>query len=232
MERLGLGLPKEAIYKQFIPKNEFYRHGEFKKADQRAFIEGIERITLYSQLTRENTNVAEYKDEERHYREISIIIVELRDKAFMDNIANLIMTSIPYPMLLIGIYGEEIIFYTAHHRENKADKNRTVLGYIYNTGFMEMDSPFIEDISYENLNKQNLYTLYDSYVQAILSYNLEKRNIKSFENREEVFKEVNRIEEEIAEFRSRLKSEKHFNKQMDLNIEIKRLEKKLKDLEG
>lgn len=232
MERLGLGLPKEAIYKQFIPKNEFYRHGEFKKADQRAFIEGIERITLYSQLTRENTNVDEYKDEVRHYREIPIIVVELRDKSFMDRIANSIMTSIPYPMVLMGIYEEEIIFYAAHHRENKVDKDKTVLEDIYNTGFLAIDSPFIENISYENLNKQNFYTFYDSYVQAILSYNLEKRNISSDDNKEELIKKVNRIEDEIGELRNQLKGEKHFNKQMDLNIEIKKLEKKLKDLEG
>lgn len=232
MEILDLGLPKESIYKQFIPKNQFYEYGEFKKADKRAFIEGIERITLYSQLTRENTNVKEYKDEERYYKEISIILVKLRDKSFIDRITKIIMTSIPYPILLIGIYSEEFIFYVAHQRENKVDKEKIVLEKIYSTDFLERNSSFIEKINYKNLNKQNFYSLYDSYVQEILNYNLEKRNIKTNKDKEELLKKVNEIETKIKELKNRLKKEKHFNRQMDLNIEIKKLEKTLKDMEG
>lgn len=232
MNAIDLGLPKESIYKQFIPKNQFYEHGEFKKADKRAFIEGIDRITLYSQLTRENTNVDEYKDKERCYEEISIIIVKLRNKFFLDRISKLIMTSIPYPILLIGIYDEEVIFYAAHQRDNKVDKEKIVLENIYSTGFLEMDSHFIKNINYKNLDKQNFYKLYDSYVQEILNYNLEKRNIRANEDKEELLKKISKIENKIQELKQQLKKEKHFNKQMDLNIKIKKLEKRLKNMEG
>lgn len=232
MNAIDLGLPKESIYKQFIPKNQFYEHGEFKKADKRAFIEGIDRITLYSQLTRENTNVDEYKDKERCYEEISIIIVKLRNKFFLDRISKLIMTSIPYPILLIGIYDEEVIFYAAHQRDNKVDKEKIVLENIYSTGFLEMDSHFIKNINYKNLDKQNFYKLYDSYVQEILNYNLEKRNIRANEDKEELLKKVSKIENKVQELRQQLKKEKHFNKQMDLNIKIKKLEKRLRNMEG
>lgn len=232
MNSLNLGLPKESIYKQFIPKNQFYEHGDFKPADRRAFVEGVERITLYSQLTRANTNIDEFRDEDRYYQEISLILVELRDKSFINRISRLIMENIPYPMLLMARYEDEIIFYAAHHRESKADKDKTVLEEIFSTDFLKIDTTFIDRINYKNLNKQNLYNLYDSYVEAILDYNLQKRNIISSKNKAELLKKVSNIETEIQELKNRIEKEKHFNRKMDLNMKIKRLERKIKDMEG
>ncbi|NMA95796.1 MAG: DUF4391 domain-containing protein [Clostridiales bacterium] len=232
MERLNLGLPNKAIYNQFIPKKEFYEQGEFTERDKRIFIEGIDRITLHAQLTRANTNVAEYNDEERNYIELSILNVRLKDKAFIEKIAELIMSSIPYPMLLVGLYKEGTIFYVAHQRENRADSERTVLENIYSTDFIGFDNEFIDTIQYDKLNKQNLFTLYDSYVQAVLDYNLQKRNIISDTDRERLWAEIVNMETKIEELRGQLKNERHFNRQMDLNIKIKRLENKLKNMEG
>ncbi len=232
MNKIDLGLPDENICKNFIPKNQFYEHGQFNQSDKRAFIKGIEKIILYSQLTKENTNIDEYKDEIRHYKEVSVVIVKLRDRSFMDKISRLIMSTIPYPMLLIGIHKDEIIFYVAHHRESRADKDKTVLEDIYNTDFLKTESSFISDINYKNLNKQNLYTFYDSYVQAVLDYNLKKRNIRPDGDKEELLEEIFKLEAEIDELRNLLQKEKHFNRQMDLNVKIKRLETKLKKMGG
>src|SRR5699024_6087163 len=113
----NLHVPKESVYKQFIPKQQFYSHGHFTQAEKDIFVKGIERITLYAQLTRDNTNMDTYRDDVKTYEEIAVFLLEIRKTANLDKIARLMMEAIPYPMILIGKYEEQYVFYGAHQRD-------------------------------------------------------------------------------------------------------------------
>lgn len=231
MPLLSLNLPKESIYKQFIPKKQFYNHGNFNQTEKNIFIHGIERITLYAQLTRDNTNLDPYKDETKTYEEISIFLVELRIKDDIEKIASLIMESIPYPVILIGKYDEQYNFYGAHQRDNKVDEQKIILERMHQTGFVNSNTTFINQINYKNLSKTNLFTFYDEYIQAIIRLNLESRNIKATGDNAEILKEIERLEEKIILLKNKIKRENHFNKKMELNMKIKRIENKLQQME-
>lgn len=232
MTLINLGLPKESIYKQFVPKNQFYEHGNFNQSEKNVFTNCIKRITLYSQLTRENTNIAEYKDEDKTYKEIAVFLVELRKKDNIDKIAKLVMNSIPYPMILVERYEEEYIFYGANQRDNKLDKTKVILDKIYNTGFINEGSKFIEKINYKNLSKIDLYKFYNDYIKAIINFNLEKRNIGQVKDKEEILSKIEKLEEEMGLLENKMKKENQFNKKMDINMKIKNIEKQLKKMEG
>lgn len=227
-----LNLPKESKYQQFIPKKQFYTHGNFNQKERELFVKGIERMTLYAQLTRDNTNIERYKDDLRIYEEVSVFLVNLRTIDQLDKIAFMIMEVIPYPMILIAQFRHEYNFFGAHKRDHKLDDQRVILETVYQTGFMKDNSTFLEKINYLKLNKTNFHSFYNDYIQAIIHYNLEKRNIISLNNHEQLLKEIKGIEEEILSLRNKLKREQHFNKKMDLNMKIKRLEKKIKSMEG
>src|SRR5690625_576922 len=227
----SLNLPKETIYKQFIPKQQFYTHANFKQSEVNMFVEGIERITLYAQLTRDNTNIDVYKDEDRKYDEVSVFFVGLRKIENIDKIVSIIMESIPYPIIFIGKYGKQYNFYGAHQRDNKQDEQKIILDKIYQTGFMKMDNSFINTINYRNLSKVNFYTLYNDFIQEIIQFNLASRNIKETENNEDLLSEIEKLEEEITLLKNKMQRENHFNKKMEFNMNIKRLEKQLKQME-
>lgn len=142
------------------------------------FTQGIERITLYAQLTRQNTNIPIYKDETRAYEEVSIFLVELRELQEMEKIARLIMESIPYPIILIGKFNDQYNFFGAHQRDNLVDEQKIILEKVYQTGFLDSDSIFIEQINYQVLRKNDIFTFYNDYIQAIIDFNLASRNIK------------------------------------------------------
>lgn len=228
----SLNLPKECIYKQFIPKKQFYTHGNFKSTEKTIFTQGIERITLYAQLTRQNTNIPTYKDQTRTYEEISIFLVELRELQVMERIATLIMESIPYPIILIGIFNNQYNFFGAHQRDNLVDEQKIILEKVYQTGFLDSESKFIEQINYLYLRKSDFFTFYNDYIQAIIEFNLASRNIKQTENKEATLQKIEMLEVEITSLKGKLKRESHFNKKMELNMKIKRLEKELKQMEG
>ena len=224
---LKLNLPEACLYKQIMAKKDFYENADFNKREKDIFVSSIERITLYSQLTRDNTNIDIYKDDEKTYREISIILVELRKKDHMKAIAKLIMNAIPYPMILIGKYEEEYDFYGSHIKDKKLDSEKILLEKIYNTGFIDIYEKFTEEISYKNLNKVNFYKFYSDYIDAIINFNLGKRNITNAEDNKDLLEKIEKLEEEITSLKNKMKSEKQFNRKMDLNIKIKKLEEQL-----
>ena len=228
----SLNLPKECVYKQFIPKKQFYTHGDLKATEKTMFTQGIERITLYAQLTRENTNILPYKDETRTYEEVSIFLVELREIQGSEKIANLIMESIPYPLILIMKFNDQYNYFGAHQRDNLVDEQKIILEKVFQTGIIDSTSIFIEKMNYLGLRKNNFFTFYNDYIQAIIEFNLASRNIKQTENKEATLQKIEMIEEEITTLKGKLKRENHFNKKMELNMKIKRLEKELKQMEG
>lgn len=227
-----LNLPKKSIHRQFIPKKVFYNHGDLTTAEKNLFVNNLDRITLYAQLTRENTNIAVYKDDGKTYEEVPVFLLELRNKDKLDRIAQIIMESIPYPMILIAKDIDRFCFYAAHQRDNLVDQSKIILDKIYKTDFIEENHDFIKKISYENLNKMNFYQLYDDYIQRVIEYNLHKRNIKNISNQSKILAEIEKKEEKISLLKNTLKKEKHFNKKLELNIEIKKIEKELKQMEA
>lgn len=228
----SLNLPEECVYKQFIPKKQFYTHGNLKSSEKTIFTQEIERITLYAQLTRQNTNIPTYQDETRTYEEISIFLVELRELQEMEKIATVIMESIPYPIILIGKFKDQYNFFGAHQRDNLVDEQKIILEKVYQTGFLDNNSIFIEQINYRELRKNDFFTFYNDYIQAIIEFNLASRNIKQTENKEATLQEIERLEDEITTLKGKLKRENHFNKKMELNMKIKSLERELKQMEG
>jgi hypothetical protein len=82
----------------------------------------------------------------------------------------------------------------------------------------------------------NFYALYSDMVDAISIYNLSAimpmdENITGAEARE-LSAQIEDIEQEITSLRSKLKKESQFNRKMELNIEIKRLEQNKNKLLG
>lgn len=135
-------------------------------------------------------------------------------------------------MVLVFVYNDMVSFYGAHQRDNLQDSTKIMLEIIYQTDFISKDDEFINEVNYKNLDKQNFYTFYEDYIQSIISYNLKVRNIKETEDAEHLLEEITRIEEEITRLRNQFKREKQFNRKMDLNMKIKKLEAKLKEMEA
>jgi len=82
----------------------------------------------------------------------------------------------------------------------------------------------------------NFYALYSDIVDAISIYNLSAimptaDNITGAEARE-LSAQIEDIEQEITSLRAKLKKESQFNRKMELNIEIKRLEQNKNKLLG
>ena len=146
------------------------------------------------------------------------------------------MRAIPYPMLLIFKHEDKRRFYVAHQRTSQSDSSKNTIEEFISTDWLGKDSALFTKLDIKQMRFTNLYTLYSDIVDAISIYNISaimptNDKITGAEARE-LSAKVEDIEQKIANLRSKLKKETQFNRRMELNIEIKRLEKTKNNLLG
>ncbi|HFU4371687.1 TPA: DUF4391 domain-containing protein [Streptococcus suis] len=189
-------------------------------------------------LKPETINIQAYKDEVRDYPEIEVIEVLIHKDYKLKRIAEIIMRTIPYPMLLIFMLEDKRQLYVAHQRINQNDSSKNTIEEFIATEWLDndSDSALFAKLDIKQMRFTNFFVLYSDIVDTISIYNLSTiiptdDNISGAEARE-LSAQIKVIEQEITSLRAKLKKESQFNLKMELNIEIKRLEQNKNKLLG
>lgn len=199
-------------------------------------------------------------DEKRRYDEVELININLKydnvhkidvgkfkedDK--IDRIADIVMRFIPYPIILTMQYDNELKFYTAHIRESKADYDKIVIdGKILSTNWMNIDNlseiedDFISKIQFDNLDRTDFYSFYNSYFEAIVQHDgaiMAGGTVNlSVEEIRRIYDEIYVLDLKIKEIEKEISEEDNFNAQMELNIKAhgfkQEKEKLINELKG
>jgi hypothetical protein len=191
------------------------------------FTDVINKVVWLYCLKPETINIPAYRDEVRDYPEIEVIEVLLHKDYKLNRIAEIIMRTIPYPMLLIFRLEDKRRFYVAHQRTSQGDSSKNTIEDFIATDWLESDSELLAKLDIRQMSFTNNYTLYSDIVDAISIYNLSALmpaadTVTGAEARE-LSAKIEEIEQQITSLRSKLKKETQFNRKMELNIEIKRL---------
>ncbi len=231
-----LNIPDSCFIGSTIYKKLFYEHAHLSSSDKSLFTDIINKIVWLYCLKPETINISAYKDEVREYPEIEVIEVILNKEYGLNRIAEIIMRTIPYPMLLIFKLEDKRQFYVAHQRTNQSDSSKNTIEEFIATDWLESDSVLFDKLDIRQMRFTNFYTLYSDIVDAISIYKLSAimpadNTITGAEARE-LSAKIEDIEQRIANLRSKLKKESQFNRKMELNIEIKRLEQSKNKLLG
>lgn len=224
-----LNIPKSCEVGSTIFKKLFYEKADLSATDKSLFVDSINKITWVYCLKTDNTNISPYKDANRDYTEVEIIEVELIKQDKLNRIAEIIMRAIPYPMLLIFKLHDKTQLYAAHQRINQNDKNKNTLEKFICTEWLDNDSPLFKKLDIKEMRLTNFFVLYSDIVDAISIYNASiifHTNVDlTGEEARQATSKIEAIELEISSLRTKLKKETQFNRRMELNIQIKKLEK-------
>ena len=224
-----LGISEKCKLNQFVAKKTFYDNADMTASDKKLFKENISKITLTYQLHTKNTNISAYMTPEREYPLINVFEVALDKNEKVKRIAEIIMRSIPYPMVLVFLYEEQYQVWTAHQRVNQNDDTKNVLEDFVFTDWVQ-DLDFI-DVS--AMNMSNFFAVYSGIVDAISIHNaksvVKTENLTGKQARELTGK-LEEIENQITALKARMKKETQFNKRIELNMEIKKLEQKKEEI--
>ncbi len=232
----SFNIPQSCEVKNTIFKKLFYENSDLTPADKDTFTDTINKITWLYCLKPETINIQPYKDEIREYVEIEFLEVELKEEKKITRIAEIIMRTIPYPMVLIFRLNNKVKLYVAHQRVNLNDSSKNTIEEFISTEWVDNDSPLFEKLNIQAMRFSNFYALYSDIVDVISIYNataLVSNDVEiSGEEARKLTLEIQGLEKEIVSLKAKLKKETQFNKKMELNIQINKLNKRKMQLLG
>ena len=222
-----LNIPDECKISRTVFKKMFYENAALSKGDKDLFVNSIDKITWVHCLNQENINVPAYATDEREYLEIEVMEVALSENNGVKRIAEIIMRAIPYPMLLIFSFEDKYQVWTAHQRFNLADNNKITLEESICTEWLDNSSALWDKLNISNFRYTNFFDMYSDIVDAVAVFNAEKLTNKeiSGEDARELLRRNAEIDSQIAALRAELKKATEFNRKMEINMKIKKLEK-------
>ncbi len=238
-----LNIPPFCQVGNTIFKKSFYDNADFSKADRTIFTEQIDKLIWGYCLKPDTINIKPYKDDVREYSEIEIIEVKLNTDGKTRRIAEIIMRTIPYPMLLVFTLDNKMQMCAAHQRSSLADQSRNTVEEMIFTDWIDTDNlndkdeMFLKSLEFKNLSQNNYYRFYSDIVDRLIVCNASKLidgyiTGKDAEEVKRVYDEILKIDALVKSLKLRVKSDDQINRRVEMNIEIRELEEKRKGLMG
>ncbi|NTU53931.1 MAG: DUF4391 domain-containing protein [Chlorobiaceae bacterium] len=234
-------LPDTSRVNQRVPKRLLLENGAPTAADKRAINEGMEELLWLAALKPETSGVPLYREDTREYLEIAVLLLTLRSEARTKRLVELVHRAIPYPVLLLAEQGEQVSLSLAHKRWSQSEAGRIVLdGDIASVAWpeacdTEMLACFRESLALGRQPRANLHDLYQGWLDSVVSLNaametgsfLLSETAEHADLRRNALHQCSVLHEEIVRLRRAAEKEKQIPRQVELNLELKRLEAQL-----
>lgn len=197
-------LPNSCLVDKFIPKKIFYEKLGISNNLKNEFINLVEKIVWKYKLSSDTLGVNKTDSVE----EIQIFEIYLKEKIFPKNIIKIISKGIPYKILFMIKYESDYCY---------AIKVEDVYFTYWN-----------EDINID-FKGLTLETIYENIVKKIIK---EENNNNDFEIIIENNSKKNELLKKIEQLKNKIKQEHQFNRKLELNQTLRKLEKELEELEN
>lgn len=216
-----IGLPKTTEFNKRIPKQKFYENLDISPTLKRIFVDQVKVIYWRNKIATTTMNLSEGKE----VKEIEVFEVRLNSPTLNESLLRQIDRQIPYHILFLleyqGKYQAWIGYKEARATGNKEFK---VNGYYYTEWKNE------EDLQLK-LEGLDLDSVYENFVRQIAGDKLDIKN--SGENLKESVERSEYkqgLQRQIDNLRIKIRKEKQFNKQVELNRDLKRLTRELEEM--
>lgn len=208
-------LPRETNYGKVIPKNSFDKFTNSKQ--KKEFSDKIKRISWSHKLSTQTTNLPSSL-----LREIQIFRIELKVKADLKKTLEIIDKSIPYHIIFVQTFAEEIKFSTTAKHLHATKSNQSVLDCTFCTDWIK-----ISDNKIDLILKESLEQVYLSLCNQLTGRNNRARSYTEFMDME---LKIKAAEIKVKRLQAKISSEKQFNRKVALNMELNEAIKELREL--
>ena len=217
--------PQQAKVDRLIPKNKFYEQGKANTKIEQLFVNQVENIRWAYKLASSTIHLQDQED----LKEIQIFRVKSRvedlDVSILSFIDKLILT----PIIFEVVYQDKVKVVATYKRLNQADKTKAVIGQYYASEWLE-DHDRVELPLY-----LKLADLYEHFITQLLpiasSKNQENDNESvSIELQLQKSQQLESLQKQLDKLKSKLRTEKQFNRKVELNKHIHALESDLNKL--
>ena len=231
-----LNLPSSTSIERKLFKKQFLDNFSLTTNEKKILSECVDSITLNNLLNKDSINILPFTNETHNYQEIAVISVEINNQSKAKEITNIIL-HIPYPVVLILVYKEQIQINISPKRINITDTAKLVVEEQYYTKWIDTNN--LTEVSSEFLNSldtlkhpfSNFKDFFISLTQSVISFNASEISGKFKSNQDSKFilDKINKINSEIQELKAQIKKETNYNNKVKLNIELKNKKDNLLD---
>ena len=212
--------PKTTEFNRRIPKQKFYNHLSVSPQIKKIFVEQIAAINWTNKLAPTTLNV---KSGER-VTEIEVFHLLLNQKGLDERVLQLIDKEIPYHILFELEYEGQIQVWIGYKEESQTRAETFKVNRYYQTDWMTKD-----EIHFE-IAGLNMDALYDGLIKQADGDSLRIEANESVGVAIQRTEEKEKLEKQILALEKKLYKEKQFNRQVQLNTELKILHKQMEEL--
>lgn len=205
-------LPEASVVNRFVPKNSFDSFLNTKQ--KRLFTDKLSRITWSHKLAVETINL-----DGKDIKEIHVFEIELKEKGDVEEILLLIQKVIPYTVIFIVRYDKEYYLSTSVKHANAKNEDFSVIDYTFSSDWLSN-----ADIPFSITLKNNLDWVFKDFCDQFKSIETTTDSIGELVEEQ---KQNDKLKKEIVKLKSQIAKCKQFNKKVELNMKLKKLEGRL-----
>lgn len=209
-------LPIRTKVGRVIPKNAFDEYTNTKQ--KKEFTDYIQRITWTNKLSKDTINL-----DGRDVQEIQVFKVELKLKTDITKVLEIINKAIPYHIVFWVEFNNHAYITTAAKHPHPTNDNISVIDWTFTSDWFE---------KYKNNYVLNLIGSLDAVFKDLCVQLTGKADLseKSMDSILENQQEVDRLQKEISKLKSAIARSKQFNIKVELNMKLKKMERRLKEV--
>lgn len=213
------GLPPQTEFNKRVPKQKFYDNSDVPASLRRVFAEQIKAIYWCNKLAPSTLRVAQGE----RVTEVEVFELRLNAPSLDETVLRQIDKAIPYHLLFVLTCGGRAQAWVGYKEASAASGNAVKVKKYYHTEWMsDSDLRFVID-------GLDIDAVYENLVRQIAGERLQSDNNESLQDSVKRDEEHRRLEKQIAALESKLRKEKQLNRRMEINVEIKKLRKKLEE---
>lgn len=239
-----MAIPDSCHLGKRVFKKLFHENAKLGATDKKAFRDDIDVIIWQYTLKPTTIPIQTYEDDQREYMEIAILQLDLKNLNRTSRIAEVVHRAIPYPLVVVFNHNETCALSLAHKRFSLAEKGAIVAEDIITTEWMDLSKPspvqqaFLDSLALSNLPFTHFFAFYSALMDRLVALGC-ARLTGEFQIESEITKRQARrarlatcheLENQIIGHKASIKNESQFNRKVELNMELKALEKQLQTM--
>lgn len=217
-----LSLPRTTELNRRIPKNKFYEKLPVSPETKRLFIDQIKNVIWRNKIASTTANIAPGEK----VTEIEFFEIQLNNKMLDEKVLKIIDEGIPYHIVFVLHYEEQIQIWTSYKEPKKKNDNQSKVTAYYHTDWMQEDEYSVA------LKGMNLDQAYEDLFREIAEKNLHGSREETLQESVLRSGEIDSLKRKIEKQQAKVRKEKQFNKKVQLNDELKKMKAELMRLEN
>jgi len=214
-----ISYPKQATFGRNLPKNKIYEHSGANTRLKDLFVEQVEQIVWQYKLAPETINIPVKPG----VPEVQVFAIQLKTPELDLDVLRCIDGAVQFPIIFeLGFDGKTQVV-ASYKRPSESDASRWVLSDFFATEWLRSDvqraaMPLALDLG----------SLYEQVLQRLIP--LPSRQQESLVNLVARSEQVSAKQREVQKMISKLAKEKQYNRKVEINASLRKLNTELEQL--